>query len=111
YSLKDAIATEELKPPQGFTAVQLGDIAEINVGLSKNKVGLNDAPSQEGLRLINARNIRADGNLNINDAAKITITNRDDVSSIKALSDFQLRPGDILITAISSELRLALWPT
>src|SRR6185369_5573523 len=79
-------------------------------GLSKNKVGLSDAASQEGLPLINARNIRADGNLNINDAAKITITNSDDVSSIKALSDFQLRPNDILLTAISSELRLALWP-
>jgi type I restriction enzyme R subunit len=112
YSLEEAIETDELQPPQGFFAVQLGDIAETYSGLPKTKIEVTDEHTTPGIYLINARNIRPDGSISFDDALKISTTALfKTISEAAASNRYLLKADDILVTAIGTTIKLAYFQT
>jgi len=109
YSVEDAVV--DITPPEGFRTILLGDITEINSGLTLNKSQYSISEDTGSLQpeqvyFLTARDILSDGAINFNGARRIQLQDLSEQKlSNKNTERYLANPGDILMPRISRMAR------
>jgi hypothetical protein len=107
YTVREALAAAEVKPPEGYRAVKLGEIAEIVSGITINPSNEPSAASGS-LYVLHGRDLLPDGNISF--AQANYIDGRGLAHGIQARNEGRalLQPNDILISSVGA--RVAMVP-
>lgn len=101
YSVQEALRTEEMQVPEGFTEVRLGDIADIQMGLAGVRARDNVLePNEDDVHWITARDISPYRSLHPGVLPTVN------VESAHLDERFLLKPGDMLIASSATGARI-----
>lgn len=103
YSLEEALATEEVaRPPKGFKAVQLDDIAEIRSGLVLRTKETDEKSEGRTLCFVVAREILPDGTIDLGRLSNVSVEGTRIVNKAGEIdSRLLLQANDILVASLS----------
>ncbi|AGC43884.1 type I restriction-modification system, restriction subunit R [Myxococcus stipitatus DSM 14675] len=100
-SVDQFIGSEQVKTPEGFRAVQLGEIATIQTGLLIHKADASPDKGSVEITCVRGADILPDGQVDTSTATRVR------VSDEKAGDErYRLKPGDLLVPIINPSTRI-----
>lgn len=113
YSLEEALATEEIKAPEGFKVVQLDDIAEIRSGIMVGKNETGEESEGKPLYMVTARAISLNGSIDLEKLSKVKLGDTRIVNEVGEIdARVLLQNSDILVASLSpgTNIRVGIVP-
>jgi hypothetical protein len=108
YTVREALAADEIQPPEGFHAVKLSEIAEITSG-AVIKPRSESSSATDSVYVLRGHDLRSDGTISFIQANRIS--DKEFVHAIQARNEDRvlLQPSDIVISSVGA--RVAIVPT